>query len=126
MTWVQVCESSEIKGNSLQKFNIRGKDTLVGRRNGELFACDNSCPHKKAPLHRGYFNEDNIVCYLHQYEFDIKSGKLVNMASRKKSNTWKEQNPAWRRTGDLVLYDVEEKDDHVYVKIEGNNNKQKS
>ena len=35
-------------------FNINGSDVLVGRRNGQLFSCNNSCPHRGASLSKGY------------------------------------------------------------------------
>jgi len=111
------CKLSEISDNSLNKFTVHGRDILVGMRNGKLFACDNTCPHRGASLHKGHYNQDNVVCYLHGYEYDICSGKLVNMKSWKQSEGWVEQNPEWRKSGDLVMYEVEVKSDSVYVKI---------
>ena len=111
----RVCDVSDIKENSMSKFTIDKKEILVGKKNGKLFACDNSCPHRGASMHKGYYKDDKVVCYMHDYEFDIESGKLTNMKSWKKSDTWVEQNPAWRASGDLIMYDVEIKDDGVYV-----------
>jgi len=42
---------------------------------------------------------------------------LTNMKSWKKSDTWIEQNPAWRASGDLIMYDIEIKDNDVYLEI---------
>ncbi len=43
---------------------------------GEIFAFDNKCPHNGAPLHRGHCNNNmEIVCPLHFYEFNLKSGR---------------------------------------------------
>lgn len=112
----KVCKVSDIEENSLQKFDIGKKEILVGKRNGKLFACDNSCPHRGASLHKGYFNDNNVVCYMHKYEYDIDTGKLKKMASWKKSDTWVEQNPAWRESGNLIMYDVIVVSNEIYVK----------
>jgi nitrite reductase/ring-hydroxylating ferredoxin subunit len=40
---------------------------------------------------RGHFNNDNIVCYMHGYEYNIFTGKLEHMRSWKKEDTWIEK-----------------------------------
>jgi len=112
-----VCKSEEVKDNSLIVFNIHNKEILVSRRNGKLFACDNSCPHRGASLSKGHFNNNNIVCYMHGYEFDIFTGKLVNMRSWKKEDHWVEQVPEWRKSGDLILYKIFENNGDVFIEI---------
>jgi nitrite reductase/ring-hydroxylating ferredoxin subunit len=99
-------------------FTIKQTDVLIGRRNGKLFAFNNSCPHRGASLSKGEFNNDNIVCYMHGYEFNIFTGKLENMKSWKKENTWIEQSAEWRKSGDLISYTVIEKDEDIYVDID--------
>ena len=108
---VRVCRSSDVTEGSIKKFTIGKTDVAIGRRNNKLFACDNWCPHKGASMHKGYYKDCNIVCYMHDYEFDVCTGRLTNMKSWKKSETWVEQAPAWRASGDLVMYDVQEDDD---------------
>jgi nitrite reductase/ring-hydroxylating ferredoxin subunit len=114
---LRVCDSKDIPDNSWKVFTVDSTDVLVGRRNGKLFACNNSCPHRGASLSKGHFNGDNIVCYMHGYEYDVFSGKLVNMKSWKKESTWVEQSPEWRKSGDLVKYHVLERDGSVYVTV---------
>lgn len=114
----KVCKLSDIADNSLNRFTVNKKDVLLGKRNGKLFACDNSCPHRGASLHKGHYNGNNVVCYLHCYEYDIFSGKLMNMKSWKQSDSWVEQNPEWRKSGDLIMYEVIVKSDEVYLKMD--------
>lgn len=109
----KVCKASEIKDNSLNKFFVNANEVLIGKCNGKLFACNNSCPHKGASLHRGYYEKGNLVCYLHDYEFDITSGKLVKVGER-----WKNQAPAWKKSDDLTMYDIFEKSGYVYVELD--------
>lgn len=99
-------------------FTIKQTDVLIGRRNGKLFAFNNSCPHRGASLSKGEFNDNNIVCYMHGYEFNVFTGKLENVKSWKKENTWIEQSAEWRKSGDLILYTVIEKDKDIYLDID--------
>ena len=114
---LQICRSEEIQDSGWKVFTINSIDFLIGRRNGKLFACNNSCPHRGASLSKGHFNGDNIVCHMHGYEYDVFSGKLMNMKSWKKESTWVEQSPEWRKSGDLVKYPIFERDGLVYVTL---------
>jgi len=117
MTRYPICKSSDLADNTMQKVTIGTIDVLIGRKNGKLFACNNSCPHKSASLSKGHFNGDNIVCYMHGYEYNLFTGKLEKMSSWKKEDTWIEQDPEWRKSGDLVLYSISEEDGTVYVSL---------
>jgi nitrite reductase/ring-hydroxylating ferredoxin subunit len=113
----KVYRSEEVKDNSLMFFNIHETAVLVGRRGGRLFACNNSCPHRGASLSKGHFNNNSIVCYMHGYEFDLFTGKLVNMKSWKKEEDWVEQVPEWRKSGNLTLYKIFESNGDVVIEI---------
>ena len=113
----RICSSKDLKDNSMIVFNINSNDILVGRRNGKLFSCNNSCPHRGASLSKGDFNGNNIVCYMHGYEYNVFTGKLVHMKSWKKDESWMEQSFEWRKSNDLTLYPVIEKDDIIYLEF---------
>jgi nitrite reductase/ring-hydroxylating ferredoxin subunit len=97
--------------------SIDHADVLIGRLNGRLFACKNSCPHRGASLVKGELKGNNIICWMHGYEYNVFTGKLENMKSWKKEDTWIEQSPEWRRSDDLILYPVTEKDGVIYVSL---------
>jgi nitrite reductase/ring-hydroxylating ferredoxin subunit len=112
-----VCRSNEIKEHCMSVFTIHQTDVLVGRTNGILFACNNSCPHRGASLSKGEFNKNNIVCYMHGYEFNVVTGNLESMKSWKKDDAWMEQSKEWRKAGNLILYKVIEMSGIVYVEL---------
>ena len=89
--YAPVCKSDELKDNSMRMFKVGNTEVLVGRLNGRLFACNNSCPHRGASLSKGEFNGDNIVCYMHKYEYNVFTGRLENMKS------WKKKRHGWSR-----------------------------
>jgi nitrite reductase/ring-hydroxylating ferredoxin subunit len=112
---MRICNSEDIKDNSLRVFTINNRDILVGRRNGRIFACSNSCPHRGASLSKGHFSGNNLVCYMHGYEYNIFTGSLENMKSWKKEDGWIEQSPNWRKSGNLRLYKIDEHDNGIFV-----------
>jgi hypothetical protein len=52
---------------------------------------------------------------MHGYEYNVFTGKLENMKSWKKENTWMEQSSEWRRSGDLIVYPIVERDGTILV-----------
>ena len=101
----------------MKAFYVEKTDVLVGRLKGRLFACNNSCPHRGASLSKGELKGENVICYMHGYEFSVFTGKRVTMKSWKKENQWVEQTDSWRESGNLVIYPVAEKGDEIYVDI---------
>jgi nitrite reductase/ring-hydroxylating ferredoxin subunit len=114
----RICNNNTdvIEGN-MSVFSIAGSDILVGRKNGKLFACDNSCPHRGASLSKGQLDGENIICYMHGYEYNIFDGRLIRMKSWKKESSWIEQNPEWRKSGQLVLYNILENNEGIFIDI---------
>jgi len=55
---------------------------------------------------------------MHGYEFNIFTGKLEHIRSWKKEDTWIEQSAEWRKSGNLTLYTVIEKDKEIYIEID--------
>ncbi len=41
---------------------------------GGYVAIDNACPHAGAPLCDGTLLQGKVVCYLHLWEFDLRTG----------------------------------------------------
>lgn len=110
---LRVCQASEVKDKSIRKFSVNDREIVIGRYGGKLFASDNSCPHKGASMHKGYYKNGRVVCYLHDYEFDINSGKLANIPDR-----WKKQSEGWKKAGNLVMHHVTEDSDYIYVELD--------
>ena len=53
------------------------------RLEGELFALDETCPHRGGPLHAGLLERGVVLCPWHQWQFDLRTGcSPVNPLSR--------------------------------------------
>lgn len=57
---------------------IEGKEVLVVRSRGEVFALGNACPHKGASLAQGEVHGTEIVCPWHRFRFDMRTGECVH------------------------------------------------
>jgi 3-phenylpropionate/trans-cinnamate dioxygenase ferredoxin component len=52
-------------------------DVLVAWIDGEVFAIEDACNHAGASLAEGWIEDRCVVCPMHAYVFDLKTGKLV-------------------------------------------------
>jgi len=105
----KVCESKDIDNNAMKSFVVDiNNDVLIGKINFKMFACKNYCPHRAALLSKGQLkpNENRIACYMHGFEYNIFTGKLESIP-----NKWINQSEGWKKSEELVLYDVIEKED---------------
>jgi NAD(P)H-dependent nitrite reductase small subunit len=56
-------------------------ETQVGlfRTPEGLFAINNVCPHKGAPLHDGFVHHGAVTCPWHQWDFRLSDGACLNV-----------------------------------------------
>ena len=57
------------------------EDNQVGlfHRKDGLFAIDNICPHRGAPLHDGMLSDNEVSCPWHQWRFQLSDGVCLNI-----------------------------------------------
>jgi len=62
--------------NNIAVMEINARTICIGRHNGRLFAFAYKCPHAGALLSDGWIDmQGNIVCPMHQYKFNLQSGR---------------------------------------------------
>ena len=114
----KICDVEKIKNKSLEVFHLtldsKVIDILLVNMNGKLSACDNYCPHRGTSLRKSAISSSNcrIICYLHDFEYNLRTGKLENIPSK-----WLNQNTEWKKSNDLVIYKIIKKDNNIYVDI---------
>jgi nitrite reductase (NADH) small subunit len=63
--------------------DVGEKRIALIRAGDELFALDETCPHRGGPLHEGVIVETVLSCPWHAWQFDLKTGcSPVNPLSR--------------------------------------------
>ena len=77
--WHKVAESvEEIKfpSNGIAQIDVAGNKFCIISKKHILSACAQKCPHAGGKLSEGYVDAlGNIVCPLHGYKFNLKSGR---------------------------------------------------
>ncbi|MGC4022485.1 MAG: Rieske (2Fe-2S) protein [Cyclobacteriaceae bacterium] len=101
MEWVKIFESHALKENHPRLLMIREKRICLVRTEGKILAVQNSCTHNGGSLHLGTINYlGQVVCPLHQYQFDLKTGREVS-----------------QRSADLECFPIRENEEGVFILI---------
>ena len=59
-----------------------GDELAVYNVDGEFYATENSCPHRGAPLIEGELCGHIVECWLHGWQFDVRSGECLTVPDR--------------------------------------------
>jgi nitrite reductase/ring-hydroxylating ferredoxin subunit len=87
-------------GDFVKEVQAGKKELCLIRNQTELFALENSCPHAGGLLSDGWCENGNLVCPVHRYQYNLKTGRGAE------------------GQGDYVYtYPVEQRADGVYVQI---------
>ena len=78
-TFQKLCRVDELGENQTIVVEIKGKNILVTRINGEFYAVENRCTHENLALAGGQIYEGQIQCPHHGARFDIKTGKATQL-----------------------------------------------
>ncbi|HXD32192.1 MAG TPA: non-heme iron oxygenase ferredoxin subunit [Pyrinomonadaceae bacterium] len=62
-----------------------GDELALYNVNGELYATENFCPHRGAPLSEGFLCGHVIECGLHGWQFDVRTGRCLTLEEKIKT-----------------------------------------
>ena len=66
--------ADEVREGSAKLIRVNGEELAVFKRDGQLCAIQNSCPHEGGQLSMGWIEGEHVVCPLHGYKFHLKTG----------------------------------------------------
>jgi ferredoxin-nitrite reductase len=69
--WIRLQEIAE---GSAKLLRAKGEEMAVFKNNGQLYGIQNICPHEGGQLCNGWIENGEVVCPLHRYRFDLKTG----------------------------------------------------
>jgi ferredoxin-nitrite reductase len=69
-----VIRAEEIPEGAAKLVRVKGQEIAVFKHKGRLHAVDNNCPHEGGQLSAGWIEGDEVVCPLHGYKFNLKTG----------------------------------------------------
>ena len=98
----KVAAAADVEDGAMKCFDVAGKEILVIRAQGRLFAIDALCSHGLAYLEEGSLEGCNIVCPLHGGCFDIRTGAAT-------------KHPAVKP---IAVYPVREDGEAIFIEVQ--------
>jgi nitrite reductase (NADH) small subunit len=78
MTEIRLGPASNIPPGEGRVFEVEGEKIAVFRtRGGEVYAVQAECPHRGGPLADGLLGGATLICPLHGWKFDLKTGQAL-------------------------------------------------
>lgn len=72
--FVSVARLDEIPETGLKGISVNGRDIVLVRSEGEVFALEDRCSHEEFPLSAGEVTDGEITCALHGARFELATG----------------------------------------------------
>jgi nitrite reductase (NADH) small subunit len=79
MPRVKVLDVADLPAGKATLVSVDGRDVALFRRGDEVLAIGNECPHQAGSLCDGWVEGDIVVCPLHGWEFDMRSGACMTV-----------------------------------------------
>jgi len=78
MTEIKLGPVSGIPPGEGRVYSVEGEKIAVFRaRGGEVYAVQAECPHRGGPLADGLLGGATLICPLHGWKFDLKTGQAL-------------------------------------------------
>ncbi len=101
--FIKLCKISDIKQGKAKSFIIDDLEIAIINLDSKFFALSNVCPHQHTRIvnnTEAIIEGENIVCPMHGWTFEIKTGKPVY------------------GSGKLKCFEVEIRNDEIWIKLE--------
>ena len=95
---VMVCRVRDLITGTGYAASVQGKQlALFLHSDGRIFAVDSECPHAGGPLEEGPVRNCEVTCPLHDYKFDLTTGRCLTDPSLALSTypVFVEDNQVW-------------------------------
>jgi nitrite reductase/ring-hydroxylating ferredoxin subunit len=76
MIWVKVLSKQETQvPDFVRQYTVNGKKICLVKSDGSYYATQNTCPHAGGILSGGWCKNGHLVCPIHRYEYNLKTGR---------------------------------------------------
>lgn len=79
LEFVEIAPASELPNGERLFLELEGRAIVLFNIAGQLFAIGDVCTHDDGPLGDGDLEGFNIVCPRHGAEFDVRTGRVMQM-----------------------------------------------
>ena len=78
--WVRAAAAADIPPGSAKAVLVEGRwYALYHDRERGFLAIDDTCPHQGASLGEGTYFEGRVICPMHNWVFDVRTGACVHV-----------------------------------------------
>jgi nitrite reductase/ring-hydroxylating ferredoxin subunit len=75
MKWYNVHGIQNTHQPFIKKVRISNKNICLVGYEGQIFALSAKCPHAGGDLSAGWCKDDKLICPVHRYSYNIRTGK---------------------------------------------------
>ena len=72
-----VCRLEDLRGDRGRLVEVLGEEVVLFRVGEEIYAVENTCPHRGGPLAFGEQKGSTVFCPLHAWAFDVRTGRCA-------------------------------------------------
>lgn len=78
MAWIEVTKVENIPTMGSRKIICGEKEIALFRTRSEnIYAVNNTCPHKQGKLSEGIVHNERVTCPMHNWVIDLSSGEAT-------------------------------------------------
>ena len=78
MAWIEVTTVDNIPAMGSRKIIYKDKEIALFRTRSEnIYAVNNTCPHKQGKLSEGIVHNERVTCPMHNWVIDLSSGEAT-------------------------------------------------
>jgi nitrite reductase/ring-hydroxylating ferredoxin subunit len=77
--FVAVCKAADVAEGKGRSCFVEGLPLAILNDGGKFYAVFGRCPHAGGPLGRGWIEDGEVVCPLHQWRFKLDSGRCTTV-----------------------------------------------
>lgn len=78
MPFVRAATLSELVPDEGKLVTLAGRPIALFLSGGAVYALDEACPHRGAPMHEGWCEGGTVTCPWHNAAFELATGKNLN------------------------------------------------
>jgi glutamate synthase domain-containing protein 2 len=72
--FTKILDAAHLQPGNVTTITVKGRDICLANFQGEFFALDNKCPHRGGQLGDGELKGADVICPLHGWDFDVRTG----------------------------------------------------
>lgn len=72
--YVEVLKTNALEDSHGTTVFVNDRDIALYKYEGDFYALDNTCVHRQGKLGDGHMDGANVICPLHQWDYDVKTG----------------------------------------------------